>query len=338
RTRRQLLRREMRGKAGGDNQGNASISNGSEGCAIAVSLRPLVPLDRLPIWSNTVGFRTPQFGVIYILPVLEPGTAIGEVDRIRRTCLRLLVPAFQPVPRDRDFADFFILGPLHPMKVGAAFTVDQVGSEGSGGGMAAIEKHERRPVLARICGLDLAVHLGRRFWRVVMLDAYHRLAFVAVGQKLGDIRQEEEVTVAKQRPPSKIRQPWSEEARIGKFRGRQRIDAARVDAARNQVVQLYRDDSDPNGRVFEQRPSRNLVGDGLARIPTHINVKRPIHQPCLARLHQGHTFTCRSSTRRSTQWRSSIQGWRFQPSQLKPHRWRLHASAPNSPRTYLMPK
>src|SRR5581483_6218165 len=113
--------------------------------------------------ARTSGFELgplgqPQVAVIHVLRLLVPRSAAREVDDRRRTLRRLLVPALQPIPHDRQRADIRIGSPLHAMQVGARLRVDDLGRQRAHRRMLAIEQHQRRPVLARINGLHRAVH------------------------------------------------------------------------------------------------------------------------------------------------------------------------------------
>jgi hypothetical protein len=162
------------------------------------------------------------------------------MDDLRGALCRLLVPALEPVPLDRQRADVLVLDPLHAMQIGAAFAVDDLGREALHRGMIAVEQHQRGPVLARIDRLRSAVHLGGLGRTIVVLHAIDRLRHARVFDEARNIAEPQEIAVAEQRPAAIAGERRREKARIGELGRCQRILVAMIEAACAQFVELDR--------------------------------------------------------------------------------------------------
>src|SRR5579885_3073328 len=139
--------------------------------------------------------------------------------------------------------------------------------------MLAIEQHQRRPVLARIDGLRLAVHLHRVLRSVVVLHAIDRLRRLRVFDEAGNVAKKEKIAIAKQRPAVIARKRGREKTRIGEIGGGERIFRAPVKLSLAQLIELDRGHLDRNRRMPLQRKFRDIIGDRLALIPADKNPK-----------------------------------------------------------------
>src|SRR4029453_10125379 len=114
--------------------------------------------SQAPLAQHLVALRAPELAIIDALPALEPRPAAREMDSLRSALRWLLVPAFEPVPFDRQRTDVPLVHPSHPMQKGAALAVDALRREAAHRRIIAVEQHQRGPVLARIDRLRGAVH------------------------------------------------------------------------------------------------------------------------------------------------------------------------------------
>src|SRR5262249_41943470 len=58
--------------------------------------------------QHLVALRAPELAIVDVLPALEPRPAAGEMHDLGRALRGLLVPAFEPVPVDRQRADVVV--------------------------------------------------------------------------------------------------------------------------------------------------------------------------------------------------------------------------------------
>src|SRR4029453_18979357 len=124
----------------------------------------------------------------------EPRSARRVVHSLGRT----LSDALDPVPGGGQIADLVVAQPFEAVQPGAWPLVNGADRQPPCAGVATIEQHETRPILARVALLDTAVHLARLARCVNLLADQHGLAVVHQWQELSNISEEQEVAIAEQ--------------------------------------------------------------------------------------------------------------------------------------------
>jgi hypothetical protein len=224
-----------------------------------------------------IALLEPEITIIDVLPLGEPRAAAGEMHHVGRTLRRLLAPALEPVPGDGKIADVLVLHPLHAVQVSATLAIDDVGRERFDGGVFAVEEHQRRPILARISVLHLAVHLYRFFGLVVVLHAVNRLRRLGVFFEARDVAEKEKIAIAEQRPALIAGERGRQKPGVGELGRGKRIFFAMEESASAQIVELDRRHLHRDRRAPLERKFRDVIGDGLALVPANENAKRICH-------------------------------------------------------------
>uniref|UniRef100_A0A0D9WMP2 Uncharacterized protein n=1 Tax=Leersia perrieri TaxID=77586 RepID=A0A0D9WMP2_9ORYZ len=120
-------------------------------------------------------------------------------------------------------------------------------------GVAAVEQHHGRPVLARVGRLHGAVHLGRLRGPIVVVHAQHGVAWVGItGHEFGDVGDEEEVAVDEERPAAVAGEVRGEEAGEGEFGAFRGAALAPVQTRRPELLLDDRDHGERHGGATQQ--------------------------------------------------------------------------------------
>lgn len=184
------------------------------------------------------------------------------------------VPAFEVVPGDGERADRVVAQPIEAMQIESTFAVHHIGGEALHLLVRAVYQHEARPILSRILGLRLAVHLHRFFGHVVVLHAAECLGRIPIVEQARDVLAKQKIAVDEYRParvPRKIRGQEARERELGRCQG---IGPTPVQAARPEVILLYGGDPQRDRAALLEREFAHPVGDILSRVPAYENSKR----------------------------------------------------------------
>uniref|UniRef100_A0A0D9WMP3 Uncharacterized protein n=1 Tax=Leersia perrieri TaxID=77586 RepID=A0A0D9WMP3_9ORYZ len=206
----------------------------------------------------SITFLDPKVGVLTIPVLLEPRAPGRVVDGARRRADRIgrvdAVVAHQEVPRERHLAHLVVVQPHEAVQVRAAPRAHSLGRQRRHVlGVAAVEQHHGRPVLARVGRLHGAVHLGRLRGPIVVVHAQHGVAWVGItGHEFGDVGDEEEVAVDEERPAAVAGEVRGEEAGEGEFGAFRGAALAPVQTRRPELLLDDRDHGERHGGATQQ--------------------------------------------------------------------------------------
>jgi hypothetical protein len=258
-------------------QSNAASSTNKSIAVLVVGVflvGVFLEFELLLLGPELLGLLDPEVGEVAILVALEPWPAARVVDGLGPRC-RVggvdLVVSDEEVPDEGQLPDLVVVEPREPVEERASLGADGVGGErGDVLGVGAVEEHHGGPVLARVHGLDGAVHLGGLGGPVVVLDAGDGEAGGLHGghgrEEVGDVGEVEEVAVDEERPAAVPREVRGEEAREGELGAlggpaRPPVEPRRAEFRLQDGAHVERD-----GGAAEQAAAAHLVRLVLARV------------------------------------------------------------------------
>jgi hypothetical protein len=260
--------------------GSRSCVHRQRGCHLYGGL-DIILADLLLLLLGLVGVALldPEVGELAVLVPLEPRPPGRVVYRARRRPglvggVDLVVP-HEEVPHERHLPDLVVVEPHEAVEVGAGLRADGLRRErGAVLGVAAVEEHHGRPVLARVHRLHGAVHLGGLPGRVVVVHAQHGVARVGEARQLRDVGDEEKVAVHEERPPAVAREVRSKEAGEGELGALRRAALPPVQPGLAELLLHDGDDVQRDGGAAQQGAAAHAVRDVLAGVVAHEHAER----------------------------------------------------------------